>query len=189
MKDRPMAANIEFKARLRDVMAQELAAVEVAQAQPEILFQRDTFFHVTNGRLKLREVSGAEPHLIQYFRPDEAELRRCDYNIVPIADPTMFIEAMERAQGIRGIVRKMRKLWVVGQTRIHFDHVDELGDFVELEVVLEQDQTDQVGQSIARGLMERLAIKNEDIVELAYIDLLERQAGQTAAHAASELIK
>lgn len=170
-----MAANIEFKARLRDAMIQELAVVEMTQTQPEILIQRDTFFHVTHGRLKLREISGAEPHLIQYFRDDVAEVRRSDYVIVPVPDPVMFVEAMDRSQGIRGIVRKLRKLWIVGQTRIHLDHVEQLGDFIELEVVLHDEQTDDEGNAVARELMKKLSVSDDDIVDLAYIDLLEQR--------------
>ena len=169
-----MPANIEFKARLRNAPDQERAAELLAGVAPEILFQRDTFFHANHGRLKLREISGADPHLIQYFRDDSAEVRRSDYLIVPVADPAMFVEAMDRAQGIRGIVRKVRKLWIVGQTRIHFDSVDGLGEFVELEVVLKNEQTDDDGRSVAEKIMKSLDIRHDDIIECAYIDLIEQ---------------
>ncbi len=175
-----MAANIEFKARLHNVAEQERAAESLAGVAPEILFQRDTFFYSNHGRLKLREISGGEPHLIQYFRDDEAEVRRSDYLIVPVADPTMFVEAMDRAQGIRGVVRKVRKLWIVGQTRIHFDAVDGLGEFVELEVVLDDEQTDAEGKSVAEQIMQALDIRHDDIVECAYIDLIEREFPENA---------
>jgi hypothetical protein len=34
-----------------------------------------------------------------------------------------------------GVVKKQRYLYIVGQTRVHVDHVDCLGDFMELEVL------------------------------------------------------
>lgn len=169
-----MPVNIEFKARLHDLDRQEQAILELTQSQPEMLFQRDTFFQCSRGRLKLREISGEQPHLIQYFRTDEAEPRRCDYLIAPITDPTMLTEALERAHGIRGIVRKLRKLWIVDQTRIHLDHVDGLGDFIELEVVLTDEQDDDDGYCIAAQFRERLLIRDEDIIDFAYIDMLEK---------------
>ena len=39
------------------------------------------------------------------------------------------------AVGERGEVRKTRLLYLVGQTRVHLDTVEGLGDFLELEVI------------------------------------------------------
>jgi adenylate cyclase class IV len=61
----------------------------------------------------------------------------------------------------------------VGQTRVHLDEVEGLGEFMELEVVLRQGQTDLEGQAIARDLMSRLGVHEEDLLEGAYMDLLE----------------
>ena len=36
--------------------------------------------------------------------------------------------------GVRGVVKKTRHLYMVGQTRVHIDQVNNLGDFMELEV-------------------------------------------------------
>ena len=71
------------------------------------------------------------------------------------------------------MVRKERRLFLVGQTRIHLDRVDNLGDFVELEVVMEPTQTMEDGVDIAYRLMEALGISERDLIDCAYIDLLE----------------
>lgn len=63
---------------------------------------------------------------------------------------------------------------MTGQTRIHLDEVEGLGRFIELEVVLRRDQTIEEGQRIAEALMVRLGVRSEDLVEEAYVDLLER---------------
>ena len=39
-----------------------------------------------------------------------------------------------QALGVLGVVRKQRLLYLVGQTRVHLDSVEGLGDFLELEV-------------------------------------------------------
>ena len=38
--------------------------------------------------------------------------------------------------GVRGVVKKERWLYMVGQTRVHVDDVQGLGHFMELEVSL-----------------------------------------------------
>ena len=37
--------------------------------------------------------------------------------------------------GVKGVVKKHRMLYMVGQTRVHVDQVEGLGDFMELEVI------------------------------------------------------
>lgn len=175
-----MAVNVEIKARVRDPLVLEQVATRLGGGEPELLIQRDTFFEVPRGRLKLREISGGPAQLIQYERSDQAGPRPSDYLLVPVPDPTMLVEALDRSQGIRGIVRKLRKLWIVGQTRIHLDHVEELGDYVELEVVLHGDQSLAEGARMAEALMNELGICRSDLVESAYIDLLERRPESAA---------
>ena len=79
---------------------------------------------------------------------------------------------LSAALGVRGEVRKRRTLLLSGQTRIHLDEVVDLGDFLELEVVLEPTQPAEDGELIARELMRRLDVRDEDLVEGAYLDLL-----------------
>jgi len=57
---------------------------------------------------------------------------------------------------------------------MHLDRVEGLGDFVELEVVLSDEQDTGDGSAIARRLMAELGIRPSRVVERAYIDLLEQ---------------
>jgi adenylate cyclase class IV len=65
---------------------------------------------------------------------------------------------------------------LVGRTRIHLDEVERLGTFIELEVVLRDDEPVHVGEREAHELMEALGISAAALVPDAYIDLLERAA-------------
>ena len=80
---------------------------------------------------------------------------------------------MSLALGMRGVVKKTRYLYMVGQTRIHIDEVEGLGYFMELEVVMREGQSDAEGQDIAEDLMRRLGVREDALIEGAYMDLLE----------------
>ena len=73
------------------------------------------------------------------------------------------------------MVRKTRHLYFVGRTRIHLDRVEGLGDFLELEVVLTEEDSIEGGEVEAHRLMEPLGVLSEDLVPDAYVDLLDRQ--------------
>jgi adenylate cyclase class IV len=70
-------------------------------------------------------------------------------------------------------VRKQRWLLLVGQTRIHLDRVEGLGEFIELEVVLRDDQSVADGVRIADPLMHELGLAGAERIAAAYLDLLQ----------------
>ena len=74
---------------------------------------------------------------------------------------------------MRATVRKQRAVFLLGQTRIHLDRVDGLGSFVELEVVLRDEQSVSDGYTIAMSLLQALSIAEADLIAHAYVDLLE----------------
>jgi adenylate cyclase class IV len=61
----------------------------------------------------------------------------------------------------------------VGSTRVHLDEVEGLGSFLELEVMLGPGQSEEEAQTMARQLMSTLGVQECDLVEGAYMDLLE----------------
>jgi predicted adenylyl cyclase CyaB len=168
--------NIELKARATDPGRQRRIARQLAGAPGEMLIQTDTFFRAPNGRLKIRELPDGSGELIHYQRADETGPRLSRYTRHETHDVATLKQALADALGVRGVLRKKRRLFLVGQTRIHVDEVPRLGTFVELEVVLKSGQSGAEAVAVARDLMTRLGIRGEDLVAEAYIDLLE-QAG------------
>jgi len=169
--------NIEIKARIPSVEALLPRALEVAGAPAQIIDQDDTFFATTRGRLKLRVLGHGEAELIHYHRPDAAQARASDYVRVPVSDPQGLREALDRAWGQTGRVRKRRWLLMAGRTRIHLDRVEGLGDFMELEVVMREGEDDHQGILQAQDLMAALGLESAPRVEAAYRDLLATGQG------------
>lgn len=167
-----MPTNVEIKARVREPEILKRRAETLCQSVGQMLIQEDTFFSIPNGRLKLR-VTPERSELIYYERDDTPGPKSSHYLLAPIDDPQALRAVLGAALGVRGTVRKRRWLFLVGQTRLHLDEVEELGSFVELEVVLQPQQTSEEGRAIAAALMADLGITSHDLIEGAYIDLLE----------------
>ena len=168
-----MPSNIEIKARVRDFDKIRRHAETLSDTPVEVIAQEDTFFNTPQGRLKLRVLSPEKGQLIYYTRPNQEGPKRSDYHISVTSDPENLKRVLELAHGIRGVVKKTRYLFLVGQTRVHLDSVEGLGQFMELEVVMQEGQSDAEGQSIAEGLMTELGVEQSDLLEGACMDLLE----------------
>lgn len=167
-----MARNIEIKARLADIDATLALARPLADGEPQLIAQDDTFFNAARGRLKLRAFADGRGELIYYERPDQAGPKTSFYVLSPTASPDTLREALTLAHGQIGRVRKLRTLLLAGRTRIHLDRVEGLGDFMELEVVLADDEPMQDGVAEAHALMARLGIAADQLIDVAYLDLL-----------------
>lgn len=176
-----MPSNIEIKARLTDPTATRALAAAISDTPPETLLQRDTFFRCDTGRLKLRELGTGVAELIFYARPDVPGPKQSDYEITQVTDPESLKAVLSRALGVTHVVEKTRVLLRVGQTRVHLDSVDGLGDFLELEVVLRPDQTAAEGQAIAADLMRRLGVRETDLCSGAYADMVAGTASRSPA--------
>ena len=170
-----MPRNVEIKARAPRPDALLDAVLEIADKGPTVFSQDDTFFACPNGRLKLRMFSESEGQLIFYRRDDRAGPKLSEYVMTSTAEPDALRATLMLAYGAAGRVKKTRTLCIVGQTRVHLDDVEGLGHFVELEVVLDAEQTAGQGQAIAHELMERLGIDPQHLVTRAYVDLLEAE--------------
>jgi predicted adenylyl cyclase CyaB len=172
-----MSRNIEIKARIESVAALTPRVAELATEGPLEIAQDDTFFNCDNGRLKLRAFSNDLGELIFYRRMNQAGPKESFYLRSPTSSPENLRESLSLAYGQIGRIRKYRTLFLVGRTRVHLDRVEGLGHFLELEVVLVDDEPPQTGILEAGGLMDRLGIQPEQLIEGAYLDLMLAQKG------------
>jgi adenylate cyclase class IV len=167
-----MARNVEVKARIDSVEALLTRARALADGPEERIDQDDTFFACAHGRLKLRDFGDGRGELIHYRRADAEGPKLSDYVRAPTVEPAALRDALARAHGVIGRVRKSRLLLMVGTTRVHLDRVQGLGDFMELEVVLHDGQSVTEGEAIAEALMAQLGVRGEQRLAGAYLDLL-----------------
>ncbi|KAM3587616.1 uncharacterized protein V6R79_010377 [Siganus canaliculatus] len=167
-----MPSNVEIKAKVSDVTRFAETAARLSQSEGTVIRQRDTFFNSSQGRLKLRDFMNESGQLIFYERPDTDGPKLSRYSISATSDPSSLRDVLSDALGVKGEVRKERRLFLIGQTRVHLDTVEGLGHYMELEVVMRPDQTVEEGQQVAEDLMEKLSVSKDSLVTGAYMDLI-----------------
>lgn len=167
-----MPRNIEIKAHIESVQALTPKAAALADKGPIEIMQDDTFFRCEAGRLKLRALSKEKGELIFYRRADQHGPKESFYLRSPTSAPQTLRESLSLAYGQAGRVQKLRKLFLIGRTRVHLDDVKGLGHFLELEVVLEEGELAEAGVREARSLMAQLGVEQSQLIEGAYVDLL-----------------
>ena len=126
--------NVEIKARCADLAAMARAAAAAGAVLESNIGQVDTYFNVASGRLKLRQADGVDQALIFYRRSDDSAPKLSRYELVVIAPGQQIGVMLDRALGVRTVVRKRRQLWRLENIRIHLDEVEGLGSFIEFEV-------------------------------------------------------
>ena len=172
--------NLEAKFRLHDLDTARAAALALGYTARASFIQRDTFFVVARGKLKLRE-QPPEAWLIHYERDRGRGLMLSRYEIVPVADSTRTREMLARALGVLAEVRKHRTLLTRRNVRLHLDRVETLGGFGEIEAVLDQPSEADAGEggACARAavdeLLAALGVGAAELIEVSYFELMARR--------------
>lgn len=163
--------NIEIKAPLPDRGRVEAALVALGAREVWTQHQRDTFFRVEEGLLKMREQDG-RAELIAYRRStDSTDPRPSDYHRRPLDDAAAWQTLLAHVHPVESVVEKDRTLWLFENTRIHLDRVEGLGDFLELETVL--DGIDEESGRVENDLViEKLALQRDTFLAVPYKTLL-----------------
>jgi predicted adenylyl cyclase CyaB len=135
------------------------------------IHQLDTFYKVDNGRLKLRRSTNND-ELIWYDREESKDCGKLStYEKCHISNSELMDSILSKSIGKLGEVVKERTFYIIDQTRVHFDRVIGLGDFLELEVVLTPTQTTKEGNVIMENILKSLKMEGAYIPN-AYLDLL-----------------
>ncbi len=134
--------------------------------------QTDTYFNVSNGRLKLRE-GNIENNLIFYERTNQAGPKNSRFHLVKVEDATGLKAVLTKSIGIKCIVKKRREIYYIKNVKFHLDEVPGLGSFVEIEA-------GNIMADLAQGQLKEqcefyvkeFGIREEDMIEMSYSDML-----------------
>lgn len=172
--------NFEFKARTNRLIELEK---NLLRLNPRFIgedHQTDTYFIVSKGRLKLRE-GNIENSLIYYERPDTAGAKQSNVLLYQHKPDQALKEILTKTLGVKVVVEKIRKIYFIENVKFHFDTVEGLGTFVEVEAI---DETGAIEleelQRQCRYYADYLNIEPGDYISKSYSDLImELQSGHT----------
>ena len=164
--------NFEFKARAKDLDALEQKLLELNPKYIGEDKQTDTYFNVAKGRLKLRE-GNIENSLIYYERQNVADAKQSNVLLYQHQPDKSLKDILIKLYGIKVVVNKIRKIYFLENVKFHFDNIDELGTFIEVEAI------DNIGDIGIEKLKEQcnqyahlFEIKSGDYISLSYSDMI-----------------
>jgi len=168
--------NIEFKAATDqlnqlEAILQKLNPIFIGEDH-----QVDTYFNVPSGRLKLRE-GNIENALIHYQRENTAGSKLSHVLLYQHKPEDTLKEMLVNSLGVKAVVDKTRRIYVIENVKFHFDKVNDLGTFIEVEAI---DKDGTIGRQLIQeqcdGYAALFNIADEDFVAVSYSDLvMQRQ--------------
>lgn len=164
--------NVEIKSRCSDLRpARDFLKSQGADFRG-VDHQVDTYFHVSSGRLKLRQ-GEIENSLIYYNRPDTSGPKISDVTLCPVSEGKILRELLEKSLGVLAVVDKKREIFFLGNVKFHLDNVKGLGLFVEIEAI---DREGTIGRERlleqCKYFIQRMQISEEDMLSSSYSDML-----------------
>ena len=133
--------------------------------------QKDTYFAVSQGRLKLRQ-HGSSAALIYYSRTDKASERESSFDLFPLdGDADRLAQILLRLLGSKATVVKNRDTYEWDGCLINLDFVRGIGQFLEIEVQVDKVQSQDRALQLAARLRREFGITPADIVPWSYSDM------------------
>lgn len=164
--------NFEFKAKVANL---EIYEKKLQTLNPKFKgtdYQKDTYFNVKSGRLKLRE-GNIENSLINYEREDTCEAKESQVLLYQHQPSTALKDILIKQLGVKVVVNKKRKIYFIDNVKFHFDTLENLGTFVEVEAIdAENKFTIKELKAQCDKYFEFFELTEQDLVEKSYGDLI-----------------
>ena len=168
-----MPKNLEIKARYASLAAARRIARSIEARFAGTLRQTDTYFKVRRGRLKLREINRKRLELIYYRRENARKNRYSNYSVLQLPDADASKRLLRSVFESSVVVKKKRELYLYKNSRIHIDHVERLGGFIEFEVLVVHGK--RQAQVLMAYLRRKFAIDSSSLIAGSYSDMILRK--------------
>lgn len=164
--------NVEFKAKVTNWISLEQKLLSLEPIFKGIDHQVDTYFNVAKGRLKLREGT-IENALINYDRANTADAKESNI-ILYQHEPNQTLKTILTHQlGVKVTVDKTRKIYFVDNVKFHFDVVEGLGTFLEVEAIdVDNNFTTEQLKEQCDFYVQFFELEPSCLLDLSYSDLI-----------------
>ncbi len=165
--------NIEIKAKCFHPEKVEAFLLGEGARYVGLDHQKDSYFNVPEGRLKLRQ-GNIEQSLIFYNRPDQEGPKQSDFCLSKVTDGTAMEEVLSKALGVKVVVAKKRKIFFIDNVKFHLDEVPGLGSFVEIEAgnLTDPSKTVEDLKKQCDFYMEAFMVSEKELIHHSYSDML-----------------
>lgn len=161
--------NIEFKAELRDLSLARALLRKIKATPIDTLHQTDTYYRLTEGRLKKRESAGHPTEFIFYHRENSPRARVSRFTIYSEKQARQHFGETELPVLVR--VVKTREVYMHSNVRIHLDQVDGLGTFIEFEALITAQTPERACHQSVELLKQALTPVMGELLSHSYCDM------------------
>ncbi|MDR1410128.1 MAG: class IV adenylate cyclase [Oscillospiraceae bacterium] len=161
--------NLEVKVEIQDRGHIIGLLKDIGAEYVRTMKQCDYYFETGANKTKLRIIDGSECQLITYRRIERRGRKDSSYDIVNLNAEEK--DLLLQTRKIVKRVEKIRELWMYRKTRIHIDHVEHLGNFLELETVMKDISTKDAKREF-KSVVDGLEIDLAGSVAASYSDFV-----------------
>lgn len=164
--------NFEFKAKVGNLENYEQKLLTLSPVFRGTDHQVDTYFLVQNRRLKLRE-GNIENALISYNREDVSGAKQSGIILFKYEPGNALKNILLQHLEVKVVVNKKRKIYFIDNVKFHFDIVEGLGSFLEVEAIDDSNQftIDELKQQCDK-YFQFFNLTSTNLVAKSYSDLL-----------------
>ena len=163
-----MPTNLELKIKIESHQNLRNKLIEIGADNNGVLNQKDVYYTVPEGLLKLRVENGKES-LIFYRRDEKGNNRWSDFDVLKFANGGGE-KFLKKIFTIETVVEKRRELFIYENTRIHLDEVKSLGTFVEIETLVLKGKDE--AKMRFENIINLLSLDTSKQIRKSYRDLL-----------------
>jgi adenylate cyclase, class 2 len=164
--------NIEIKAKCSNLEKIRTILLNKKSDFKGVDHQIDTYFKVNSGRLKLRE-GNIENHLIHYSRENKTGPKQSNVILFESNPNSTLKEILTKSLDVLAVIDKKREIYFIENVKFHLDDVKNLGTFVEIEAIAENNNLPKEKLlEQCNNFMKLFNIPKEDLISNSYSDMV-----------------
>ncbi len=164
--------NFEFKAKIDEIEKYENKLLTLNPDFQGLDHQIDTYFNTQYGRLKLRE-GNIENSLINYDRENVSGSKESQIILYQHEPNVALKNILIRQLGVKIVVDKKRKIYFIDNVKFHFDIVENLGTFMEVEAIDSKEEfTIEELKEQCDKYFDFFELTQNNIIDKSYSDLI-----------------